>query len=497
VRLRIVVFLLACAWAASTDGQPLGTAFTYQGHLVENGTPATGPYDLEIKLFDAPAGGTQVFTTLLYEDVAVGNGLFTVALDFGPSTFAGSARWLEIGVRPGASTGAFTTLSARQELTPSPHAIFGATAPWAGILGKPAGFADDMDNDSGGDITAVNTPPGNGLVGGGTTGALTLGVAFGGSGSGGAVSRVDHDHVGQTWVATANPALTVASSATSGAAIEGQATALTGLAIGLRGSSTSSQGVGVLGMNTSTAGTTFGVNGFVASGDGIAVQGIAAQTAGSAIGVHGRSASTNGRGVYGLATANSGSAHGVFGETESVGNIVVASGVSGHATSTTGFNFGVRGVAASTGGVGVAGLASATSGTTIGMWGLSQSNFGSGVRAEGSGSTGTALEILNGRIKATGAGVDTATPAFRIASGQHECLGGTGVVVDHPQANGNGGAMLFVTARGVSPGEASEPHSFSVEYQTIGFLDCPAGRWVIFRDSSTIDSGYNVLVVVP
>jgi hypothetical protein len=497
VRLRIVVFLLACAWAASTDAQPLGTAFTYQGRLVENGTPATGPYDLEIKLFDAPAGGTQLFTTLLYEDVAVGNGLFTVALDFGPGTFEGSARWLEIGVRPGASTGAFTTLPARQELTPSPNAIFGATTPWAGILGKPAGFADDVDDDSGGDITSVSTPPGNGLVGGGTTGALTLGVAFGGSGSGGAVSRVDHHHVGQTWVATANPALTIASSATSGAAIEGQATALSGLAVGMRGSSTSSQGVGVLGMNTSTAGLTLGVNGFVASPDGIAVQGFASENSGSSIGVKGLSDSANGRGVFGHATANSGGAHGVFGETESVGNIVVASGVSGHATSTTGFNFGVRGVAASTSGVGVAGLASATSGTTIGMWGMSQSNLGAGVRAEGSGSTGTALEIVNGRIKATGAGVDTPTPAFRIAYGEHECLGGSRVVIDHPQANNNGAAMLFVTARGHNLGESVEPHSFALEFQSIGFADCPMGRWVIRRENSTIDSGYNVLIVVP
>jgi hypothetical protein len=158
VPLRIVLVVFACAGAAAVVAQPVGTAFTYQGRLVENGTPATGAYDLELKLFDAPAGGGQVFTTLLYEDVAVGNGLFTVALDFGPAAFAGSARWLEIGVRPGASTGPFTLLSARQELTPAPSAIFGATAPWSGVLGKPAGFADDVDNDSGGDITAVNTP---------------------------------------------------------------------------------------------------------------------------------------------------------------------------------------------------------------------------------------------------------------------------------------------------------------------------------------------------
>jgi hypothetical protein len=50
-------------------------------------------------------------------------GLFTVTLDFGPA-FAGSKRFLEIGVRPGASTGAYAPLSPRQELTASPNALF-------------------------------------------------------------------------------------------------------------------------------------------------------------------------------------------------------------------------------------------------------------------------------------------------------------------------------------------------------------------------------------
>ncbi len=132
--------------AMRSQAQPLGTAFTYQGRLTDGGNPATGTYDLRLMLYDAAVGGIPMRPTLLRDDVAVTDGLFMVSLDFGP-VFAGSKRWLEIGVRPGASTGAYTTLSPRQELSPSPNAIFSATAPWTGIAGKPAGFADDSDND--------------------------------------------------------------------------------------------------------------------------------------------------------------------------------------------------------------------------------------------------------------------------------------------------------------------------------------------------------------
>jgi hypothetical protein len=158
------------AWAQA----PLGTAFTYQGRLADGSTPANGPFDFEFRLFPSPSGGTPVGSPVVRDDVAVGDGLFTVTLDFGVGSFAGQARWLEIGVRPGASTGAFTALAPRQELTPSPNALFSATAPWAGLAGVPAGFADGIDNDSGGDITEVTA--GAGLTGGAATGAATLAV---------------------------------------------------------------------------------------------------------------------------------------------------------------------------------------------------------------------------------------------------------------------------------------------------------------------------------
>lgn len=110
-----------------SSAQPLGTAFTYQGRLNDGGGPADGTYDLRFILFDAGVGGTQQGPAVTRDDVTVTGGLFTVSLDFG-AVFSGSKRWLEVGVRPGASTGTYAVLNPRQELTPSPGALFAATA---------------------------------------------------------------------------------------------------------------------------------------------------------------------------------------------------------------------------------------------------------------------------------------------------------------------------------------------------------------------------------
>jgi hypothetical protein len=108
-----------------------GTGFTYQGRLLDHGVPANGTYTFRFTLYDT--GSNQVAGPLTNASVAVSNGLMTAGLDFGAAVFDGSARWLQIDVSPGASTGAFTTLAPWQPVTPTPYAIFAGTA--SGLAG--------------------------------------------------------------------------------------------------------------------------------------------------------------------------------------------------------------------------------------------------------------------------------------------------------------------------------------------------------------------------
>jgi hypothetical protein len=115
----------------------LGTAFTYQGRLTDGGSLANGEYDFQFTLYDAASNGTQVGSMFPKENITVTDGLFTVELDFGNDIFTGDARYLEIGVRPGASGGLFTTLSPRQALTPAPYAL--SLRPDADVFGSVTG----------------------------------------------------------------------------------------------------------------------------------------------------------------------------------------------------------------------------------------------------------------------------------------------------------------------------------------------------------------------
>lgn len=153
--LTLLVTILLCLALAGTAGlawarnlqAPAGTGFTYQGRLTDGGAPANGAYDFTFALYDDPTAGAQVGGTVTRDDVNVSDGLFTVMLDFG-DVFDGTALYLEIGVRPGTSSGAYTTLTPRQPLTAAPYAAYARRAPWSGLSGVPEGFADGVDDDT-------------------------------------------------------------------------------------------------------------------------------------------------------------------------------------------------------------------------------------------------------------------------------------------------------------------------------------------------------------
>ena len=106
-----------------------GTAFTYQGRLDSSGSAVSGSYDLQFLLYTTNATGSPVAGPVTNSAVAVSNGLFTTTVDFGPGVFTGTNDWLAIGVRTNGS-GGFTPLTPRQQVTPTPYALF---APNAGV----------------------------------------------------------------------------------------------------------------------------------------------------------------------------------------------------------------------------------------------------------------------------------------------------------------------------------------------------------------------------
>ncbi len=116
------LFLVLVFTAAPAIAQTTG--FTYQGKFTDNGSPASGNYDFQFKLFNALSGGAQQGTTQSLSNVAVAGGIFTVQLDFGAcdSCFNGAPRFLEVAVKK-TTDATFVTLAPRQPITATPYAI--------------------------------------------------------------------------------------------------------------------------------------------------------------------------------------------------------------------------------------------------------------------------------------------------------------------------------------------------------------------------------------
>ncbi len=159
VALGLAVLLLGAPLLARAQGPAANPpTFTYQGRLL---LQAGQSYlddvtcNFNFTLWDAPTGGAQVggqqSATATLEA-----GYFTVVLnsgsEFGANAFSGSRRYLEVAVKCPTDPVPIPLDSARVELKAAPYALYAlntvplGTLPWSQITGKPAGFADDVDN---------------------------------------------------------------------------------------------------------------------------------------------------------------------------------------------------------------------------------------------------------------------------------------------------------------------------------------------------------------
>ena len=182
----LVLALGLMVWLVEvSEAAPMGTAFTYQGRLIDANSVADGLYDLQFKLYDANNSGSQLSSDVNTLDVDVIDGYFTVELDFGSDVFDGSARWLEIGVRPGElnDPNTYTVLTPRQEITPVPYALQtrGIFVDKAGNVGigttSPDSKLEVTGSSSDPIIYGTNSGSGNGVRGVSTSGSAVAGYS--------------------------------------------------------------------------------------------------------------------------------------------------------------------------------------------------------------------------------------------------------------------------------------------------------------------------------
>jgi Chaperone of endosialidase len=91
-------------------------------------TNISGPFNFTLQLVDAASNGLPVGPTST-QTVQVVNGLFNVPLSFDPISMGdGSARWLNLGVKPSKDSGPLQFLTPALPLTPTPQALFAYSA---------------------------------------------------------------------------------------------------------------------------------------------------------------------------------------------------------------------------------------------------------------------------------------------------------------------------------------------------------------------------------
>jgi len=120
---------------------------------------------------------------------------------------------------------------------------------------------------------------------------------------------------------------------------------------------------------------------------------------------------------------------------------------------------------------------------------------GTGIVASNTSSAGTALDIRNGKIKVTGAGLGTSTPVFI----HRATTANTSVhitTITHPSTDGNPNAILIVTPNW-NPGGTG---GVGVDNDHVTGVYYAGTKWTIFNQDNVampVNAAFNVLVVTP
>jgi hypothetical protein len=131
---KLLVTLLLTVAVSAAYADPQTTAFTYQGSLSANGSPANGVYNLTFNLYNAATGGTPLTAPVQINNLTITNGAFSVDVDF-PGQFTGQQCWIEVTVNGG------TPLLPRQPVNSVPVAQY-AVSPTALFLSSSGGGWD-------------------------------------------------------------------------------------------------------------------------------------------------------------------------------------------------------------------------------------------------------------------------------------------------------------------------------------------------------------------
>lgn len=120
----IIILLIIISINAHAVGDSIGSAFSYQGELLDSGSPANGDYNIRIALMLTEFPGPFAVTFRDFPTVEVTNGLFNIPeVDFGDAVYDGTEYWLLLLVKKSDDPGSHTALEPRQRLSAVPYAV--------------------------------------------------------------------------------------------------------------------------------------------------------------------------------------------------------------------------------------------------------------------------------------------------------------------------------------------------------------------------------------